>query len=280
MSLTRKSADPARRLELGELASEARDRCRAHHHRRGRRPKQATAVAGDLGLAGGGQQVAGARRPIQVEPRGWDLRHGGGLVYAEQRRSMLRAHAVRFGDPPPRLPSLTTLVASGARAGPPQLQIWPQPSTCARRHRSSERGRHHRSQPGPGAPHSTPSAHAREPQPAPKLAPPVRRAGVPPAHSTARRATALPSGGGSGGQGLASPPRGRTGAVEPAPQASICGGRVARLRRLSAARRPLNGRARRPLNGPAAPAVGLGLRLRRPRPHRPGSGEGRGGRAG
>ena len=193
---------------------------------------------------------------------------------------MLRAHAVRFGAPPPHWAPVTTSIAAGARGEAPQQQRWPQPSTWTSPHHVSEHGRHLRSRPGPGAAHITPPAHVLTPQHAPKLTPPTRRAVVHPANSTARRTTALPSGGVSGGRWPAGPARGRAGAAEPAVQPAMCRARLVPVRRLWAPRRTLNGRARRPLNGPAVPPLGLGRRLRRARPHRPGSGEGRGGRDG
>jgi len=73
--------------------------------------------------------------------------------------------------PPPRWPTLTTFVPAGARADAPQLQKRPQPSSWTRRHASTEHSQHRGRLPGPGTAQSTPSAHAREPQHGPKLAP-------------------------------------------------------------------------------------------------------------
>ena len=109
---------------------------------------------------------------------------------------------------------------------------------------------------------------------------PARCTGAHPAHSTARRATAVPSGGVWGGRVLARPPRLRAGATEPAPQGPMCSLRPARARRLRPPLRALNGRARRPLNGPAAPPVGFGWQPRRRGARQRTSSEGRDGLVG
>ena len=182
--------------------------------------------------------------------------------------------------PPPRWPMLITFVPPGAHGVWPELQKCPPPSTYTRRRHSSEHGQHRVRQPGPGTARSTTSAHARTPQPSPKLAPAVRCTGALPAHPTARRATALPSGWISGGLTLAVPPRRRAAPPGPALQGPRCSlGSIGEWR-LRAPLRTLDGRARSPLNGRVDPPVCYGRRARRLRDRQRTSGEGRGGRAG
>ena len=86
---------------------------------------------------------------------------------------------------------------AGARGARPHVQrIWPRSSALTSPYRTSEQGRYRRGRLFPRSSQSTRPVHVRTPQPAPNSPScPYVAQPCPGAHSTARRATALPAGG-------------------------------------------------------------------------------------